>query len=326
MNIYPRCIHSLNEFYKLNPKLLNNLITKNLNINLFDVTLRDGLQGISTVEQHKFTTDYKKQIYNNLIQKHNPINLEIGSCINKKILPIFNDTEELFKYTECNKNKNKIDKKINHYILVPNEEQLLNALKFGSNSFSFITSVSNSFQLKNTKMTKHENLINLNNMMAILDDYPNFKIDNETNECIKIDTNFKIKLYVSCINECPIEGKIDIPNIIADLYVFDNMKFDKICLSDTCGTITHSDFVEIIENIKKIGINIEKISLHLHVKPNREKEMEEIFHSALDYGIREFDVSELKTGGCSVTMDKNNLAPNMSYEQYYKFLINYLIK
>ena len=104
------------------------------------------------------------------------------------------------------------------------------------------------------------------------------------------------------------------------------MKFDKICLSDTCGTITHSDFVEIIENIKKIGINIEKISLHLHVKPNREKEMEEIFHSALDYGIREFDVSELKTGGCSVTMDKNNLAPNMSYEQYYKFLINYLIK
>ena len=49
-------------------------------------------------------------------------------------------------------------------------------------------------------------------------------------------------------------------------------------------------------------------------------------HTAIDYGIEEFDVSYLTTGGCSVTMDKNKLAPNMSYEQFYKYITNYLIK
>ena len=45
---------------------------------------------------------------------------------------------------------------------------------------------------------------------------------------------------------------------------------------------------------------------------------------ALDNGINEFDVSAVNTGGCSVTMDKSDLTPNMNYEQYYRFLTNYL--
>ena len=57
-----------------------------------------------------------------------------------------------------------------------------------------------------------------------------------------------------------------------------------------------------------------------------QEEVEKIVHTAIDYGIEEFDVSNLITGGCSVTMERNNLTPNMSYEQYYKFLTNYLIK
>ena len=52
----------------------------------------------------------------------------------------------------------------NHYVLVPNLEYLMNALSLGCQNFSFISSVSDSFQKKNTKMTLEENYINLNKM------------------------------------------------------------------------------------------------------------------------------------------------------------------
>lgn len=314
---YPKCVRSFLEFYQNNIIQTNKYTNKLLRVRPFDVTLRDGLQGLTIDEQSKYTTEFKKQIYTEIIEKYNPRNIEIGSCVNTKILPIFKDTEHLFNSIKDTKNK---------YILIPNQEQLMNSLKFGATNFSFISSVSNSFQLKNTKMTKQENLNNLNNMIHFLDDYTSYKIDVENGEIIQEYKNFNVKLYVSCINECPIEGKIPIINIVTDLYNLSNNKFDKICLSDTCGTLTHSDFSQIIGMLYETGADINKFTLHLHVKPDREDEVEKIVHTAIDYGIEEFDVSDLKTGGCSVTIDRNNLAPNMSYEQYYKFLTNYLIK
>jgi hydroxymethylglutaryl-CoA lyase len=314
---YPKCVRSFLEFNQNNNILPNQSYSKFFRVRPFDVTLRDGLQGLTIDEQTNYTTEFKKQIYREIIEKYNPRNIEIGSCVNTKILPIFKDTEDLFKGINDNNNK---------YILVPNQEQLMNAVNFGATNFSFISSVSNSFQLKNTKMTKKENLNNLNNMIHFLDDYTSYKIDIENRGLIGKTANFNIKLYVSCINECPIEGKIPIDNIVSDLYNLSGKKFNKICLSDTCGSLTNDNFDEIIGKLYEIGADINKFTLHLHVKPDREDEVEKIVHTAINYGIEEFDVSHLKTGGCSVTMNKNKLTPNLSYEQYYKFLTNYLLK
>jgi hypothetical protein len=104
------------------------------------------------------------------------------------------------------------------------------------------------------------------------------------------------------------------------------MKVDDICLSDTCGTLTDEDFEYIIDTCAYFGLPTNKVSLHLHVKKGREDEIEKIIHKALDRKIINFDVSELKTGGCSVTMKKENLAPNLSYELYYKSLCTYITK
>jgi len=307
MSVYPKCAYSFMELITSNGILSNKYRINNIiKVRPFDVTLRDGIQSLTNEEQLTFTTDKKKFLYKFISKKYNPKNLEIGSCVNNKILPIFNDTVELFNYVENNNNKNK-----GHYVLIPNHDKLYDAIKFGVKHFSFITSVSDSFQIKNTKKTISENYLNLNNMMVYLDDLPIEK--------------YKVKLYVSCINECPIEGKIDVQKIVGELFTLSLLKFDNICLSDTCGSLTHYDFVDIIENAKKLGIDIKKFSLHLHVRQEREDEVEKIFHSALDYGINEFDVSYLKSGGCSVTMNRNKIAPNMSYEQYYKFLTSYLI-
>jgi hydroxymethylglutaryl-CoA lyase len=305
MSIYPKCTTSFMELVHSQKRLTNLYVNKIIKVRPFDVTLRDGLQALSRTEQEIFDINIKKQIYDEIINKYNPRNLEIGSCVNKKVLPIFNDTEELFNYVESNEKSKK------HYVLIPNQEHLINAINFGVRNFSFITSVSNSFQQKNTRMTINQTYTNLNNMMRYLDDSP--------------VENYNVKLYVSCINECPIDGKIHTHNIVSELFSLSLIKFDRICLSDTCGSLTKDEFIDIIEDTKKVGIDTKKFSLHLHVKPEREDEVEKIFHTALDYGINEFDVSDLKTGGCSVTMDKNKIAPNMSYEQYYKFLSTYLL-
>ena len=311
MTNYPKCTHSFIKLCTSNKKFFNEFV-KLGNIRPFDVSLRDGIQSLNVSEQEQFTTKIKKELYNHIISNFKPKNIEIGSCVNKKILPIFNDTAELFAFAEGNNKYH--ENLINNYILVPNENQLLNAIKTGAKNFSFITSVSNSFQLKNTKMTLEESDKNIYNMLYLLDDSPKFK------------EMPSIKLYVSCINECPIVGKIDNDFIVNRLLNLNKMNVDTICLSDTCGTLNDEDFEYIFDTCHYFGIPTSKFSLHLHVKNGREKEVEKIIHTALDRKIINFDVSLLDSGGCSVTMDKNKLAPNLSYDLYYKSLFTYILK
>ena len=60
-------------------------------VKLFDVSLRDGLQGLTLIEQHRFKFYHKKNLYNDIIKTHNPFNMEIGSFVSPKVLPIFSD-------------------------------------------------------------------------------------------------------------------------------------------------------------------------------------------------------------------------------------------
>ena len=167
--------------------------------------------------------------------------------------------------------------------------------------------------MKNTKMSLATTFQQLNNMMRQLDD----KSKRHT-----------IKLYVSCINKCPIEGKIDNNIVIEKILTYQQLNPDILCLSDTCGTLTVDDFNYILNSLKQLGVKryYNNLSLHLHVKSGRENEVEQIIHTALDFGITSFDVSALESGGCSITMDKSDLTPNLSYDLYYKSLATYLLK
>jgi len=311
---YPVCFNSFTKWYLSNAKW-NNIYNSIGLPKPFDVSMRDGFQGLSQKEQELFSLNKKIELYNKIVYNHFPKNIEIGSIVSEKILPIFKDTIEL----NINLLNNKLSNKnvCNNFILIPNVQQLLKVIyQKEVNNFSFITSVSESFQKKNTKMSLQESDKDLVEMMYLLDDHLYHKSP-------------LVKLYVSCINECPIEGKIDnniIIERICDLYNY--VKPNKLCLSDTCGTLNVEDFVYIVDNCYNKGVPYTILSLHLHVQrlPERELEVEKIFHKALDRKINEFDVSILETGGCSVTIGKNKLAPNMSYEQYYKFLVNYIIK
>jgi len=282
---------------------------------LFDVSLRDGLQGLSKERQESFSMNDKIDIFHKIINLGTK-NIEIGAIVNPKIMPAMADSLKMHKH--ANNFKTRVESMIgnnktfelNNYIVVPNEKGFNIGMQHGVKNFSFLTSVSNSFQKKNVNKTLKETRVELNKMVGILDD---------------ISDGFKTKLYISCINECPVEGKIDKDFIVHEIlnYYKELPVIDEFCLSDTCGSLNFIDYKYIVDNCMHFGIPSSKISLHLHVKNENIKELEKIMFYSLDNNIIRFDVSILESGGCSATIHSSKLLPNMSYELFYSFLKKY---
>lgn len=313
--MFPVCAKTFQHFCASNSKF--NAVYKRLNPQLFDVTLRDGLQGLTKEQQESFTFIDKINLYHKIFFIQNPPRFEIGSVVSKNVLPIFKDTFLLASYIIQNNliENEDTNEKRDYYIVIPNQVKLKEAMRnTGIQNFSFITSVSNSFQMKNTKMSLKDSDTEIYEMLYLLEEHMAFT------------RKPNIKLYVSCINECPIEGKIDNDFIVHRILQLSKTNIGNICLSDTCGTLEVEDFEYIIDTCIYFGLRPSIISLHLHVKPGREDIIEKIIHKALDYKIVNFDVSMLEIGGCSVTMSKERLAPNLSYELFYKALYKYIIK
>lgn len=269
----------------------------NKKLRLFDVTLRDGLQSVSKI----YNLTEKKEILRDIISNRPPA-IEIGSIVSPKILPQMNNSLEL--YTIATDYNCILDKPIDLYLLIPNLKGLEIASMNQVDNFSFITSVSDSFQKKNIGKTLVETKGEIRQMM-----------DSDI-----VTTDTKVKLYISCITDCPIQGKIGYIKIIDEIlyYYYSYENLDELCISDTCGTLQYDKFKLIIKELEKRQVNIDKFSLHLHNQDNQQN-VQDIILYAMKKGMYRFDVSYMpKIGGCSVTM--KNTKGNLSYEQIYKCL------
>ena len=257
---------------------------------LFDVSLRDGLQTWRRIP----TLHEKKIILHNIIKNTNTIKIEIGSIVSKKRLPQFEDSIELYHYAK---------KKYSHiipYILIPNLKAQEIALHNQIYNMSFITSISESFQKKNTNMDINQTKLQLNSMIS------------------KSEVGYK-KIYVSCVNQCPISGIIDNKTIIRELMDYIVMPVDEICISDTCGTLTkdifHTLYTELVPLMIKENIPISKLSLHLH-KHRTPGKTHELIKYCINNELYNFDVSCIEGGGCSVTMKECQINKNVSYDDF----------
>ncbi len=319
---YPTCIRSFKNFLKSDSKYLNiyNEILKKPQV--FDVSLRDGLQTVGKLDIDKYCLERKKEIYYNILETHHPKHMEIGSYVSPKVMPIFIDTPELFKYLELYDSQLGNGLKPDLYLFVPTLEKLVelenkhNDIFLFCKNFSLTTSCSFGFQMKNINKTLNETKEDLKLIIKYLQNK-------------KGTNNFKIKLYISCINECPVNGKLDIDYIVDEImYYYMNYKIDNICLSDTMGTLEPNDFEKIIDKCIFWGMNNSFLSLHLHYKEKNtddERRIEEIITKALTRKINKFDVSEMRMGGCPITLDKEKIKNNLTYELFYKCLVDHII-
>jgi hydroxymethylglutaryl-CoA lyase len=280
---------------------------------LTDVSLRDGLQ---TEKREDWPISKKKDLLHEIVFVEKPHKIEVGSFVSPHLLPIMGDTDQMFHYaSNINHNyehsKSIFPKALEIYVLIPSYKKLEEALNHQVKHMSFITSCSNSFQKKNINKTIEETKEDLDKIFEVLK-----KPENQ---------DIKKKLYISCITECPIEGKIDIDFILHEICRYNIIyELDEICLSDTCGTLTFEDYKYIVETLFYFGVAKSKIGVHLHVDTSNEGEVRQIVMYSLKNNISRFDVSVLTSGGCSLTIKQAK--PNMTYEFFYGCLYSYLTR
>lgn len=268
-------------------------------LRLFDVTLRDGLQSIPKI----YSLAEKMDLGLNIIANRNPYAIEVGSIVSPKIVPQMKNSIELFQSFSSTYGTYK---PIDIYVVTPNYKSVQIAAKNDVCNYSFITSVSNMFQTKNTNLTLSDTKSEIKDMVDLV------KTTNEDN---------KIKLYISCFTECPIVGKIDNHAILAEImyyYHTHGEQISNLCLSDTCGTLRFQDFKFIIDALIKKGVELEHFGLHLHKQSNCDN-VKNIIVYGMKNGISQYDVSYMpEIGGCSVTME--NPSGNVGYETIYECL------
>ena len=268
-----------------------------IGLRLFDVSLRDGLSLLVD-----FINFQKERFTSKIINKYNPEKIEVGSIVNSKVLPQMHDSLNFIIIVELKLN--------NCYLLTPNLNSVKKGIEHNVNNFSLVTSVSDEFQKKNVNKSLDETKLELS---KIYDELSKSHVDN-------------IKLYISCVRDCPISGQIDLNFIIDEIeYYFNEYEnINELCLSDTCGTLKFTDFKIIIDRLSMFYNTsmIDKLSLHLHKN-------KDIFHThnivnyAYLFGMHKFDVSCLESGGCSVTIDNDKMNNNLHYDDFNAIFSNY---
>lgn len=298
-------LSNLNRVYNL-PLNFKRIINKPI---FFDVSLRDGLQ--SKNRQECVSLNDKIDIFHNIMFNYRPTKIEIGSIVSPNIIPVMADSLKINEYAaNFIKTTTSYDPEL--YMVVPNKKGFNIGLENGIKNYSFLTSVSNSFQKKNVNKTIHQANIELKEIFKII--------------CSTPETEFKSKLYISCINECPLEGKIDNDVVVHEIlnYHKNFPSINEFCLSDTCGSLKFDDYQYIVDNCVFFGIPPTKLSLHLHVNKENVEDLTKIIFHSLDSNIIRFDVSVLESGGCSVTLPSSKLLPNLSYELFNKIYLKYI--
>lgn len=286
---------------------IRNSIYKHINPVLTDVSLRDGIQGMSP---NYMTLTRKVELFHNIYSHKLAQNIEVGSIVNTKLLPIMADVSSLYNY--CGQyidDSPDWDYQPRLHAVVPKLSYLETAVSQNMNNFAFLSSTSNEFQKANLNMT-------LSHTKYQLKDMNQYLIDNDVR-------GYK-KLYISCVDTCPFRGKILNSDIAQEISEYSSWNFfDEICISDTCGKLTCANFRYIIDMCSQLNVNMDTISLHLHVS-NRPTHIENIIRYALNKHIHRFDVSMLSQGGCNMTLTRKELHQNLSYELFYGILTRYI--
>jgi isopropylmalate/homocitrate/citramalate synthase len=281
-------------------------------IKQFDVSMSDGLQSIPKI----YTLFEKKTILHNIMNTYKPNSLEVGSIISPRVVPQMKHSYELYKYAndmyKDNKDKENNNKCKFYLSVPPTKNYLNNAKSLNIRNISLMTSISDDYQQKyfNQSIQKTKDIIK-----DALENTQSF--DN-------------VKLYVSCITNCPIKGIQDKDHIINQLYEYLHIDgITEVCLTDTCGNIRFGDFKHIIDYLGiDMNYKLDKLSLHLHY--NHEQNYyttDKIIDYAIYNNICKFDVSSFEYmyfGNSYLDVDVKKFNNNLTYDRLYEGIYNHM--
>ena len=261
--------------------------TMNKQVYITDVTLRDGLQSFPKLISPKNRFEIGKKIISLGLK-----NIEVGSIVSDKVIPQMKDSMDVYK---CMKQYNNT---LNYYMLISNMKGIKMMMNNNVKNIAFFTSPSDTFNFKNINKTTDESLGIINSMMQ------------------EINNDAYVKGYISCINECPYEGRLELVQMINTIISLYEMGMDEICISDTLGTLTDEGLNEILYNLDEDVLD--KLSIHLHQKNN--DNWKSVVDCCLHYNIISFDTSLLNLGGCPAAYSSNEKSGNLNLSNFTEYL------
>jgi hydroxymethylglutaryl-CoA lyase len=263
-------------------------------VRITDVSPRDGLQNEAGIIP---TADKIRLV--ELLSRTGIDEVEVSSFVSPKWIPQLGDAAEVFAAAAAFKPPNLI-----YSALVPNVTGLRGALDVNQRAgrrlidkVSVFTAASETFSHKNTNASIAETLKRFEPVAAGAK-----------------AAGLALRGYISCVIECPFEGKIAPEKVAQVAQALHDLGCDEIDLGDTIGAAEPETITFLIHAlIARLGDEIFSYStLHLHDTFGRAAEC---IREALQLGIRSFDGAVGGLGGCPYASTPTKRAPgNISTE------------
>ena len=234
-------------------------------INIFEVGPRDGLQNI----KNEIPINRKIELIN-ILSATGIKKIECGSFVSAKWVPQMKGTDKIFQ---------EISRKdgIKYTALTPNLKGFENAVDAQVDEIAVFAAASETFSQKNVNCSIEESLERFQDI---------FKQASEK--------KMPVRGYVSCIVECPYEGKVSPEKVLKVATRLLDMGCYEVSLGDTIGKGTPKTIEELLK-VLCAELNIDKLAGHFHDTSDmaiRNVEM------GLKYGITTFDSAIGGLGGC----------------------------
>ena len=200
-------------------------------IKIVEVGPRDGLQN----ESKALSVDSKVDLINRLTRA-GLTNIEVGSFTK---LPQMQNTSQVLDKIERKKSAT-------YSVLIPNMKGMEFAVMHKANEIAVFTAASESFALKNINCTIASSIDRFKPVIQAAKQH-----------------NIPVRGYVSCVVQCPYEGKIQ-PSAVANIsQQLIDLGCYEVSLGDTIGIATPGD-IRVMLNAVKSVVSEDKLAIHCH--------------------------------------------------------------
>ncbi|WP_251551673.1 hydroxymethylglutaryl-CoA lyase [Neobacillus muris] len=234
-------------------------------VEIIEVGPRDGLQN----EMVFIPTDKKMSLINAL-NKTGIKRMEATSFVHPVYVPQMKDASEVFQGIVK-------DPKIQYMALIPNEKGFDRAIEQGVQAVSLVVGASNSFNLKNVKMTRAESIKKFENVVVKAKEQKIF-----------------VRYNIATAFWCPFEGAVDESLVVEMAKTINRLGADEIVLCDTIGRANPNQVYSLFSSIMELQPEA-MITAHFHDTYGMGQAN---VLAALQAGVRQFDASIGGLGGC----------------------------
>lgn len=232
---------------------------------IIEVGPRDGLQN-----EADFIPTEKKIELINALSKTGIKRMEATSFVHPIYVPQMKDAKEVLEGIHK-------DPSIQYMALIPNEKGFERAMQNNVQALSLVVGASDSFNLKNVKMTRAESIKKFESVVEKSHEQGTFLRYN-------IATSFW----------CPYEGKVDSELVLDMVRQIDRSGVDEIVICDTIGKANPAQVYDLLSRIMELAPKA-LITAHFHDTYGLAQAN---IIAALQSGVTRFDASIGGLGGC----------------------------